>query len=100
MTLKPGVSLKGLQPQAVLMAMIVDHCYGSMGYDCTITSGSDSTHRPDSLHYKGLALDFRTRDVRQADLQRLKTRLAGALGAEFDVVLEKDHAHIEHQPKY
>lgn len=67
--------------------------------EITITSMLDGTHQPDSLHYRGLAADIRTRDldpVTTATLyHRIKARLY-QLG--FDVVREQDHIHIEYDP--
>ena len=101
--LKVGTSLKKLQPQMVLAAFIVESIYARNGAKCTITSGNDSVHSKASLHYRGNALDFRTKDYVSS-----KTMLLGeikrALGAEFDVILEslnedQEHLHVEWDPK-
>jgi len=54
----------------------------------------DDAHKEDSLHYQGLAEDIRIWDV----LEAFKKRLEEALGLEFEVILEKDHIHIEYDP--
>jgi hypothetical protein len=100
--LKPGVSLKGMQPQVVLAALIVESIYASHSAVCTITSCNDSVHSTNSLHYNGLALDFRTKDYTQ-DKQQLLAEIIVALGAEFDVLLESEgkdneHLHVEYDP--
>ncbi len=95
--IKNGVDLRGLQPQMVLAYILACKCYG--GYDCVITSCSDGKHGPNSLHYKGLALDLRTRHLPGQALQSILDKLKEALGAQFDVVLESDHFHIEYDPK-
>jgi hypothetical protein len=46
------------------------------------------------------AFDLRTRDTPIKILPLIKKDLQEALTDEFDVVLEKDHFHIEFQPKY
>lgn len=97
MKLKPGVKLTGLSPQMALAALIVRDCYG--GGECTITSANDGTHSALSFHYKGNALDFRTKDY-AGNKQALVTKIKEALGPEFDVVLESlgkenEHIHVE-----
>lgn len=68
-------------------------------HDCVITSGFDGSHKVGSLHYVGRALDFRTYHVASRVLPDLRANIADALGFDFDVVLEKDHLHIEYDPK-
>lgn len=100
--LKPGVRLEALTPQMSLAVSIIASVYQKHGADCTITSANDSTHSVTSLHYKGLALDFRTRDFK-GDKHALTDEIERALGAEFDVVYEGDgtpnaHLHCEYDP--
>lgn len=97
--IKTGVDLRGLQPQMVLAYVLIREVYGRHGYTCTITSGSDGKHGPESLHYKGCALDIRTRDVLPDTLGVMVLEIKQALGGQFDVVLEKDHLHVEFDPK-
>jgi hypothetical protein len=69
----------------------------------TITSGDDGKHMINSLHYKGLAIDLRTRDLEGGSLgsiaKGIHAELKGLLGRDYDVVLEKDHIHLEYDPK-
>lgn len=67
------------------------------GEPLTITSTTDGKHMAGSKHYD---VPHNAEDVRfphklRIYLQRLRTEL----GEDFDVVLEKDHIHIEHDPK-
>lgn len=105
MLLKAGVRLTDLAPQMVLASLIVREIYESRDSHCScaITSGNDSTHSENSLHYKGRALDFRTHDF-NGNKEQLRDEIKGALGAEFDVVLEhlgepEEHLHVEWDPK-
>ena len=91
--LKNSVDLRGLSPQMALAYTIACKCYGQ--YDCVITSANDSKHGPNSLHYKGQALDLRTRHLNGQGLQSVYHKLKESLGEQFDVVLEADHIHIE-----
>lgn len=96
MQIKPGVSLKKLQPQMVLGAIIVDQCFGGQNLPCVVTAGDDGTHMKASLHYKGLALDFRTSHVQDEHLLKvIVTNIKARLGGDYDVVLEGDHLHVE-----
>lgn len=99
MKFKSGVKLHGIQPQAILAAIIAKDVYAAHGYELTITSVNDSTHGAKSLHYSGLAIDLRTRDVQQADWQTIVEEIKTRLGTEFDVILESDHIHIEWDPR-
>lgn len=69
------------------------------GSPCVITSAFDGKHRDDSLHYTGRALDFRSWHVPFVALPDLVAQLREDLARDFDVVLEKDHIHIEYDPK-
>ena len=95
--IKNGVDLRGLTPQMAIAYIIACRCYGQ--YDCVITSASDGKHGQNSLHYKGQALDLRTRHINGQGLQAIYNKLKESLGEQFDVVLEADHIHLEHDPK-
>jgi hypothetical protein len=104
LALKPGVKLTDLQPQMVLGAVIVAGVYEAHGaQQCVLTSVNDSKHGLDSLHYKGRAGDFRTKDFSGNKLA-LRDAVREALGPDFDVVLEhvgeeQEHIHVEWDPK-
>ena len=66
---------------------------------CVITEGTGGEHSKGSLHYVGLALDFRTRDMTDKMAEVLVMKIKESLGDQYDVVLEKDHIHVEFQPK-
>lgn len=67
--------------------------------DVTITSGSDGAHSSNSKHYTNEALDFRTRELTATDIVKLAQETKKRLGKEYDVVIERDHIHIEYDPK-
>lgn len=60
-----------------------------------ITSGRDGEHSATSLHYEGRALDVRTRTLTGPQQEQVATALRTELGADWDVVIEKHHIHIE-----
>lgn len=90
--------------------MAVAYCIASAiyrdkaGVPCVITSASDGKHGPNSLHYKGLALDLRTSTLKPEQVQPVYLALQSALGPQFDVVLEDEgepnqHIHLEFDVK-
>ena len=99
LSLKEGVSLVGINPALVIGAIVVADAYAELGTDCVITSALDGQHSETSLHYVGNALDFRTRDLSPEQQQQLTATLKERLGADFDVVLESDHCHVELQAR-
>lgn len=98
MQIKPGVTLAGVQWQMFVAAIKVEEVYDHYEVACVITSGCDGKHMPTSLHYTGHALDFRTREFPVEALQEVRARLKAVLGPDYDVVLEKDHFHVEFDP--
>ncbi len=82
-------------------AIIVEECLAITAPEvaCVITAGIDGQHMKDSLHYTGKALDFRTRDLFSGQQQIWVALCEEKLGPCWDVVLEKDHLHVEYDPK-
>ena len=98
--LKAGVRIAGMRPEILLAAVAAERVYEKAGFECTITSCMDGQHMAGSLHYKGSAIDLRTKNVPRAiELKQIVDRLKECLGADFDVVVEADHIHVEFDPK-
>jgi len=95
---KAGVCLVGVQPVMSRAAMKVADVYKKFGRSCVITSGVEGKHSANSLHYEGLALDFRTRHLLETKHLALRQAVSEALGDDFDVVLERTHLHVEYDP--
>jgi hypothetical protein len=93
------VKLEGVQWQVFHAAVIVESVLQSFGTELVITSCNDGKHMPNSRHYKGLAFDARSRDLAPAFQVHARDEMKKRLGPDYDVVLEKDHFHIEHDPK-
>jgi len=96
--IKKGVKAKGLQPEILLAIMEAREVYRDLKADLVITDLGRRTNKA-SLHYEGLAVDIRIRHLANGEPGIAAQRLHVALGPDFDVVLEKDHIHIEFQPK-
>lgn len=95
---KEDVKLYGLQPEALWAIDRVEEVYDHNGKHCTITSARGGSHSSHSHHYKGMAVDFRTRHLTEAEKQKIYTDVRHVLGEDYDVVLESDHLHIEYDP--
>jgi hypothetical protein len=99
LTLKPDVRITGLRPEIILAIVAAERAYAEIGCELMLTSGIEGQHGRGSLHFAGCAVDFRTQNVPADKLQPLVEKIRYALGADFDVVLEKNHCHVEWQPK-
>jgi hypothetical protein len=97
LSIKQGAVLPPELAMSVMVASIHD-AFKEEGYDCVITAGIDGKHSAGSLHYVGLALDFRSRTIPSGERERMRAKIAERLPG-FDVVLEADHYHVEYQPK-
>lgn len=75
-----------------------DVCQAVFGRECIITSARDGQHSANSLHYVGKAMDIRTRDQPDAEIQVCASKLRDKLGPDYDVVVESTHIHIEYDP--
>jgi len=98
LTIKKGVRFAKLSPQMVLAAITTYAAFHALGVDCTITGGTEPGHDPRLLHPRGGALDFRIHHVSRAYAQTLTDQIARALGDNYDVILKRDHIHIEYDP--
>ena len=98
MDLKPGVRISGIRPELVLALILIEPVAYKFNTQLTITSISDGKHGANSLHYKGLAVDIRTRNIEAERRKKFTDAVHAAIGDEFDVVLESDHLHVEFDP--
>jgi hypothetical protein len=99
MILKNSVTLKTLQPQAVIALMVANDIYREHGYVLCVTSVCDGTHMAGNLHVSGFAVDLRIKTLPAEMAKLLSKEIRNDLTSEFDVVLESDHIHIEYDPK-
>lgn len=95
MKLKVGVDLRGVKPE-IVVAMMVCEPIISKHAEFVVTSVCDGKHMHGSKHYEGLAMDIRTREIPASMLKPCLEELKEALGPQYDVVLEGDHIHLEH----
>ena len=99
-SLKEGVSIRGIRPEMAMGHTIVCSIFQSHALDVVVTSASDGVHGRASKHYCGSALDYRSRHILATGLkERIVGEMKANLGKDFDVVLETDHIHVEFDPK-
>jgi D-alanyl-D-alanine dipeptidase len=97
---KKGVSLRGVQPEIAIGLHAIEGFFKKNGIeDLWITSCVDGKHGRGSLHYVGYAVDIRIWSIVKDRLKWFVDELNKEMGNEFDCVLEKDHIHVEFQPK-
>lgn len=94
--IKPGVRVRGLQPEILLAVQIAHELFREQSQTLTITCGTDGAHKVGSWHHCGLAVDLR---LPTAGKERIVEQLGIRLGVDYDVVLEGDHIHVEYDPK-
>ncbi len=104
MHLKPGVKPIGLRPELLLGIMVAREVYMAAGQRFTITSLNDGDHSDHSLHYEGMAVDIRTKDLHGITMGEIAMRIRERLGGDYDVVAEgagtvNEHIHLEFDPK-
>ena len=93
-----SVKLEGASWRIWHAAIITEAVLKKFGSELVLTSVCDGKHMEDSLHYQGCAFDVRTWWIAGRELQVVR-ELKEALGPDYDVVLEKDHIHIEYDVK-
>lgn len=113
MRIKDATVQCSFYPALTVLLMAIDFAYRQeWDKELVITSGSEfeAKHSRTSLHYSGNAADIRLLTLqgrsfehRQHSITReVANMCCDSLGIPYnfyDIVLEKDHIHIEYQPK-
>lgn len=97
---KDGVWTNVITFEAIRIIQEVSGAYERIvGRIPTITSWMDGKHIPNSRHFYGLALDFRTWGLTEEQKRLISAELYSRIGEEFDIVFEPTHLHVEYDPK-
>jgi hypothetical protein len=95
-----SVKLEGASWRIWHAAIITEEVLNAYGAALVLTSVRDGKHKAGSKHYDGLAFDARTWKLKAENKEaEVVAVLKKRLGPDYDVVLEGDHIHIEHDPK-
>lgn len=96
---KTNVKINGIKPEACIIITVVHSIYSVHDIACEVTSVTEGKHSRTSLHYIGHAVDFGIKNLGTVFAKEILEDIKTALTDEFDVLLEKDHIHVEFQPK-
>jgi hypothetical protein len=94
-----SVRFVGIQPGILKAFARIEEVYQHFGEEAVITSLNDGNHMKGSFHYKGLAIDLRTRYFDYPTIEMVMIELKLKLGDEYDIIFETNHIHIEYDPK-
>lgn len=97
-----GVRFDGVKTETLAGIMVASFVYFRHGHACTVVklvTENPGVQRLRTAHDQGLAADLRSSMIPKDKLSRMVLSLKDALGSDYDVVLEKDHIHMEFQPK-
>jgi hypothetical protein len=97
-----SVDLDALQPEMSRLAPLIDVCYSAFECLAIVTATTGGHHMKGSLHYRGLALDLRVKNLGGVPRQRslyscLKRNIDAMYPGLYDTLLEDpggEHAHI------
>jgi hypothetical protein len=88
-------------PKSAIIAAAAHNARTQLGLpgDTWVTSANDSVHMRGSRHYTDEALDLRIHGLTKIQVAEWAAAIKTRLGLKYDVVVEKDHIHVEYDPK-
>lgn len=98
MKIKEGVIINGLKPIMRPALIICERIFKKYNIDFVITSVVDGEHSAYSLHYYGLAFDFRNywwNPLQKKKVLKALGEIKIILGKYYDIIYEKNHIHVE-----
>jgi len=96
MLVKAGVDISRLERNTRRALTWIDSAWRRAGKELIITSTYEGNHMAGSLHYANQAFDLRYPSA-DHDIWYKRARLV--LPADYDIVAEKTHLHVEYDPK-
>jgi len=96
MLVKAGVDISRLKRKIRRTLSLVHSVFRKYGIEMVVVSTYEGDHDPSSLHYANDAYDVRWKVEYPSEIIN---EIRKKLGKDFNVVLEKDHLHIEYNPK-
>lgn len=98
--IKDGVSLVKLAQVMLDACLTMQEVFTKHNVDFVITAGDDGNHMTGSLHYRGYAVDLRSRHLGLVQQALILSDIKLQLGNDFDCILEGDHVHVEYDPQH
>jgi hypothetical protein len=95
MKVKDGVKLRDLQFIMREVLITADKIWSKYGQELVVTSTGEGVHSPGSLHYYGLAVDFRNHYFNDKTKKLAYKDLLKELGDRYTVILEDTHVHVQ-----
>ncbi len=95
---KPGIWTSNLTPEMMRAINVAGRVFHELRADAIVTALQDGEHKKNSLHYKQMAVDFRTRHVAKGVRGEIAHHMRRLLGDDYDVILHKTHLHVEYDP--
>jgi len=96
MLLKAGVDISRLNREIRRSLSMVEAVYDEYIQEFVITSTFEGNHGAGSLHYSNDAYDVR---LPFKEIKEVLNAIKETLGNSYDVVFERDHIHVEYDPK-
>jgi hypothetical protein len=96
MLIKAGVDISRLNREIRRALPKIQDVLRYYDQELVITSTYEGNHGEGSLHYADDAIDMRKIEARPIDGE---DKIKEKLGKDYDVVLERDHIHVEYDPK-
>ena len=102
--IKQGVKVQGLKEESLYALDQVTEVFTSYNYDCIMTAGRDKGHGNHSHHYKGHAVDIRSKHLPDDLKLEVLEAMRETLGLEYQCFFEGEgksweHFHIEYDPR-
>ena len=93
------VTLKSLKFEMYSLLHAIDFVFDvDTGRDALIVATTNGLHEQDSLHYKGLAVDFDTSSLSEDVVERVARHILICLPYLVTVRVESCHIHVEYDP--
>ena len=105
--IKRGASIEGCRPETLLAAIRIEPLYKKYNVDLVVTSGSEAYKHSAkrSAHYRGDAIDIRTKNLIPAARIKVLKAIKRKLGGDYVVLHEGigkpwEHFHIHWSPAF
>lgn len=97
--LKETADFFGLKTEMIFPILFLDSFFDKIEKEFVLTSGTDWIHTSEfSDHYKGYAIDFRTRHLTEEEQKNLLNTFKIKMNSDYKLILHDTHAHISYRP--